>query len=163
MSEASAQAPLPLLQLEVDPDWIDYNGHMTDTAYVIAFTRGVETLLEWLGIDADYRASTHHTVYTLENHVRYLKEAGEGDRLAIEVQLVDRDAKRLHVFLRMLDAEGAELATSEQMLMGIDTASGRAAPFHAPVSERIERLGVAHEALARPAAIGRPIGLRRRD
>ena len=163
MTEAPPQAPLSLLQLEVDPEWIDYNGHMTDTAYVIVFTRGVETLLEWLGVNADYRASTRHTVYTLENHVRYLKEAGVGDRLAIDMQLVDRDAKRLHVFLRMLDGEGAELATSEQMLMGIDTASGRPAPFHAPVSERIERLGAAHDALARPASIGRPIGLRRRS
>jgi len=162
MIDVSPHAPLPLLDLSVQPGWIDYNGHMNDAAYAIAFSEGIEAFLTWLGFDADYRARAHHTVYTLEAHIRYLQEAGEGDGVAIDLQLVDCDAKRLHVYLRMLADDGTELATSEQMLMGIDTESGRSAPFQPPVSERLDALWTAHESLPRPDPVGHPIGIRRR-
>jgi len=162
VSDAAAHAPLLLLDLLVRPDWIDYNGHMNDAAYAVAFSEGIEAFLVWLGFDADYRARVHVTVYTLEAHIRYLQEAGEGDAVAIDLRLLDCDAKRLHVYLRMLAEDGTELATSEQMLMAIDTETGRSAPFRAPVSEQVESLWAAHESLPRPDPVGHPMGIRRR-
>ena len=73
--------------------------------------------------------------------------------------LLDSDAKRLHVLFTLTNADGDTLATSEQMLMGIDVASGRPAPFPEPVVARVEVLPKAGDEW--PKAAGRRIGIRR--
>src|SRR5699024_5490684 len=98
--------------------------------------------------------------YTLETHLCYRREAHEGQALGIDVVLLDRDAKRLHLFMEMHDESGQCLATSEQMLMGIDSDSGRPAPFPAAIVEAIERLPHA-PADGWPALAGRRVGFRR--
>ncbi len=72
--------------------------------------------------------------------------------------VLDRDAKRLHAFFEMRDSEGTLLATSEQMLMGIDREAGRPAPFPEAVATAIATLPSA-AAEAWPEAAGRRIGL----
>ena len=55
-------------------------------------------------------------------------------------------------------ADGALLATAEQMLLHVDAASGRAAPAAPAVLERVARIAAAHAALPRPERAGRAIG-----
>ena len=69
-------------------------------------------------------------------------------------QVLDADEKRLHVFHVLLrDGEPEPVATAEQMLLHVDTTSGRAAPAGARVLERVPRLRDEHAAL--PARIVR--------
>ncbi|GEK73286.1 MULTISPECIES: thioesterase family protein [Halomonas] len=149
---------MALLETRVVPEWVDYNGHMNDAEYARVFSLGVEALMDAIGLDEAGRRRHGYTVYTLETHLCYRREAHEGQPLAVDVTVLDRDAKRLHVFFEMRDTEGTLLATSEQMLMGIDSEAGRPAPFPDPVEAAIGELPIA-AADAWPDAAGRRIGL----
>lgn len=151
----------PILEEYVRPEWVDYNGHMNDTAYVGVFSTAVDLLIDQLGMDETFRQQHHYSVYTLENHMCYLAEAQEGQLLQVTVQLLDHDTKRLHVFLEMKDKDGKQLATSEQMLMGIDMNSGRPAFFPPSIQVQVENLGREHQQKPLPKQVGRKIGIRR--
>ncbi len=76
-------------------------------------------------------------------------------------QVLAADEKRLHLFHVLLrDAEPEPVATAEQMLLHVDTVTGRAAPAGGKVLERVTRLRDAHAALARPDRAGRSVGAR---
>jgi len=144
----------------VRPEWVDYNGHMNDSAFAVVFSQAIDALMDWLGIDAAFREENHYTLFTLETHIRYLNEAHEGTPLAVEIELLDHDPKRLHIFQTMRGgADGATtLATCEAMLMGIDQVVGRAAAFLMPI-EWEEPFGIV---MAEAMACGTPvIGTRR--
>lgn len=147
-----------LLETRVDPAWVDYNGHMNDAAYARVFSLAVEALMDHVGLDTAGRERHACTIYTLETHLCYRREAHEGEALTIVATLLDRDAKRLHMFFEMRDGEGHCLATSEQMLMGMGTVSGRPEPFPAVVDDRIAGLPRAAED-DWPALAGRRIGI----
>lgn len=149
---------MALLEIHVAPEWVDYNGHMNDAEYARVFSLGVEALMNAIGLDEAGRRTHGYTIYTLETHLCYRREAHEGQPLSVEVTLLDRDAKRLHVFFAMRDTEGTLLATSEQMLMGIDSDAGRPAPFPATVEAAIGELPSAAPD-AWPELAGRRIGL----
>lgn len=149
-----------ILESRVAPEWVDYNGHMNDAEYARVFSLGVEALMERIGLDAEGRERHGYTLYTLETHLCYRREAHEGQPLEVTLTLLDRDAKRLHAFFELLDGQGNLLATSEQMLMGMSQESGRPAPFPAAVEAAIDALPRAPED-AWPALAGRTIGIRR--
>ncbi|WP_242142029.1 MULTISPECIES: thioesterase family protein [unclassified Bacillus cereus group] len=152
----------PLLQKSVQKDWIDYNGHMTDAAYAVVFSMAVDQFMIELGINADFRNNQQYSIYTLETHLCYIAEAHEGQALQVKIQLLDYDPKRLHIFFTMENEQGELLATSEQMLMGMDMNKGRPAPFPPEIYTRIERLGKSHRSLQKPKQAGRTIGIRRK-
>ena len=108
-------------------DWTDYNGHMNDAEYARVFSLAVEALMDRVGLDEAGRAEHGYTIYTLETHLCYRQEAHRGEALAVALTLLDSDAKRLHVLFTLTNADDDTLATSEQMLMGIDVASALAA------------------------------------
>jgi acyl-CoA thioester hydrolase len=149
---------MKLLTTRVAPEWVDYNGHMNDAEYARVFSLAVDTLMERIGLDAEGRERLRHTLFMLETHLCYRREAHQGQVLGVEILLLNRDAKRLHALLTMHDEHGETLATSEQMLMGVDTQSRRPAPFPPAVVVAIEALPHA-EANAWPAAAGRRIGI----
>ncbi|SDN17324.1 thioesterase family protein [Vreelandella arcis] len=149
-----------LLETHVAPEWVDYNGHMNDAEYARVFSLAVDALMVRLGLDDAGRQQHNYTLYTLETHLCYRQEVHEGQALRVSVTLLDHDAKRLHPFFELLDQQGHLLATSEQMLMGIDQTNGRSGPFPAPVAEAISTLPQAAPD-AWPKQAGRPIGIRR--
>lgn len=150
-----------LLDTHVDAAWVDYNGHMNDAEYARVFSLAVDELMVHIGLDDAGREREHYTLFTLETHLCYRREAHEGEALGVDIELLDRDAKRLHAFFTLYNAEREAIATSEQMLMGIDTASGRPAAFPEAVAQRLEALAVTAPD-AWPAAAGRRIGITRR-
>ncbi|MEC8917391.1 MULTISPECIES: thioesterase family protein [Salinicola] len=162
MSEAHLMTTIPddpLFKTRVQDGWVDYNGHMNDAEYARVFSLAVEALMDCVGLDEAGRAEHGYTIYTLETHLCYRQEAHRGEALAVALTLLDSDAKRLHVLFTLTNADDDTLATSEQMLMGIDVASGRPAPFPEPVAARVEALPKAGDEW--PKAAGRRIGIRR--
>ncbi|MFJ7975976.1 thioesterase family protein [Peribacillus sp. JNUCC 23] len=156
-----SQTVKPLLEDIVRKDWIDYNGHMTDAAYAIVFSMAVDRLMIVLGINADFRNQYHYSIYTLETHLLFIKEAHEGQGLRVTIHLLDHDAKRLHVFFVMENDQGDRLATSEQMLMGMDMTEGRPAPFPASIKTRVENMANDYQSHPMPNEAGRKIGIRK--
>ena len=153
---ADVTAPLRLHETTVAPEWIDYNGHLTESRYLQIFGDATDALLRFIGVDADYLAAGR-SYYTVETHLSHLRQALAGERLHATTQLLGHDEKRLHVF-HALDRNGELVATAEQMLLHVE--HERAAPAHADVLMRIRNLGDAHATLPRPERAGRRISLR---
>ena len=147
-----------IFNTRVAAEWVDYNGHMNDAEYARVFSLAVEALMEHIGLDESGRAKHGYTIYTLETHLCYQRETHQGEPLAVSMALLDSDTKRLHVFFELHDSQGERLATSEQMLMGMDSTSVRPAPFPPAIQTAIEALPRPAE---RPAMAGRTIGIRR--
>ena len=115
-----------------------------------------------IGVDEAYRAAGS-SIYTMETRIRNLREAHIGDPLALTLQLIDHDAKRLHIFHAMTnEASGEVLATAEQILVHVDMQAGRSSPFPPEIAERIEAIAKAHAGLAVPPTVGVPLGIRRK-
>lgn len=145
----------------VRSEWVDYNGHMNDAAYARVFSLAVDAFMAHIGLDEKGINKHEYTIFTLETHLCYLREANEGEMLAVTAQLLDVDDKRLHIFFVMKNGNGEIVSTSEQMLMGIDTAQGKAAAFPKAIASIVETLWKAHKQLETTKQVGRKIGIRR--
>ncbi|MCP3971967.1 MAG: thioesterase [Rhodobacteraceae bacterium] len=93
-----------LFEQTVLPGWIDYNGHMRDSYYGLVFSLAVDALQDEVGFDAAYRQRTGCTIYLPEDHKFYLREIRQGARVRAETWVLDCNAKRFHLHLRMLVA-----------------------------------------------------------
>jgi acyl-CoA thioesterase FadM len=164
-AETSAEAPLRLYDTEVRHEWVDYNGHMSEAFYVLVFGYTTDALLDYIGMDAEYRERSRCSLYTLETHVCYLREAREGEPLAVETQLLEVDHKRAHIFHSMYHAgDRGLLASGELMLLHVENegeSEPRSAPFPEGVSERLREIQEAQDSLTRPEQAGRSIGIKR--
>ena len=144
----------------IQPEWVDYNGHLRDAFYLLIFSYATDALMDQLGLDEAGRARTGHTLYTLECHLNYLAEVKLGAEVEVRTQLLAHDRKRLHIHHGLYCPGGEQLlAASEQMLMNIDSRSARSAPFDDAVLTAVQALHEAQRDLPRPAHVGRVIGL----
>jgi carnitine 3-dehydrogenase len=144
---AGTAAPARMLDTYVRPEWIDYNGHMTDSRYLQVFGDATDALLRWAGVDDAYR-KTGRAVYTLESHVTHVAEAKALEPLYVTTQMLELDAKRVrlrHCLYRRRDE--TLIATARQLYVHVDTRARRAAPFEPQVHARLERLALAHAQL----------------
>jgi len=160
----SSVGPLGTGGRTVPADWIDYNGHMMDGYYAIAFTEATEAFLDHLGLGAAYRRETGAGLYTVESHLCFAASVRAGAPLRYSSQLLGADEKRLHVFHRMTEAAtGAEAATNELMFLHVDIATERVTAMPADRRRAVAALAAEHAALPAPMAAGRRIAMTRRD
>jgi carnitine 3-dehydrogenase len=144
----------------VDPSWVDYNGHMTEARYLHVFAEATDALLRSIGLNADYLGRSA-SAFTVETHLRHLREVSGLEPIRVETQILGADEKRLHLFHTMSHGTRHEaLATAEQMLLHVDTTAGRASAWQEPVASRVAEAAAAHAALSVPAAVGRAIAMR---
>jgi acyl-CoA thioester hydrolase len=157
--------PAPLLTHTgiAPPEWMDYNGHLMDGYYLVAFTDATEGFLDYLGFGPQYRERTGCTIYTVEGHINFLREVKAGARLTYTTQVFDCDAKRLHVFhvMRLDDDEPA--ATNELMLLHVNQRILKVEPMPPANLERAMALYQTHCALPRPPQAGRIIAIPKRN
>jgi acyl-CoA thioesterase FadM len=154
-------APLRLISPTVPRDWVDYNGHMSESCFLLVFGDQSDAFFRLIGIDEAYRAGGH-SLFTVQTMIFNLAEAHLGDRLDLSLQLLDADDKRLHIFHAMHNADtGLLLATGEQMLVHVDMAAGRSTPMPPELHARVHAVLAAHADLARPAQAGRNIAIKR--
>jgi carnitine 3-dehydrogenase len=158
VSTADPSQPLRLAVATVQPDWIDYNGHMTDFRYGQLFGDAMDALYRQAGIDAAYRTDKSRMYYTVESHVRHLGEAKAGDSLYVTTQVLSVDPKRLHVFHRLYRKPDVLIATGEQMHLHVDTSASKAAAVDPAVRAKLEAIRRAHSSLKSPSGAGRHIG-----
>ena len=147
----------------VQPQWIDYNGHMNMGYYAVAFDMvATDAFFDYLGIGLEQKEKENTSTFTLGTNIDYLGEVLEGDRLQITTQLMDWDHKRLHFFHVMHHQDkGYVAATNECLNMYIDMTTRRATAFNQTQQERLAQelaLGQAHDI---PQGFGRKLGIRR--
>ncbi len=159
---AAVPAPLRLHRAVVGPEWVDYNGHMSESCFLLVFGDNSDAFFRYFGIDEAYREAGH-SLFTVETHIHHVREVSKGEPIALTLQLLDLDPKRLHVFHSMEHGEtGVLLATAEQLLLHVDTRAGRVVPLPDVLYERLEAIRAAHAGLSIPEQVGHVIGIRRR-
>ncbi|HZO23284.1 MAG TPA: 3-hydroxyacyl-CoA dehydrogenase NAD-binding domain-containing protein [Steroidobacteraceae bacterium] len=157
----SIDAPLKLIEVQVRPEWLDYNGHMTDSRYLQVFGDATDALFRQVGVNDQYRKSGR-ALYAVESHMTHTAEAKVFDTLSVNTQLLSVDEKRVHLFHRMHRAsDEVVVATAEQIYLHVDAAARKASSMDASVHARLDAVRAAHASLPAPAQKGRHIGMPR--
>lgn len=142
------------------PEWVDYNGHLRDAYFLLIFSYATDALMERIGLDADARGQSGHSLFTLEAHINYLHEVKLDTEVWVQTQVIGFDRKRLHLY-HSLHREGFDeaLAASEQMLLHVDLAGPKSAPFGEHSVALLQGLMDEQRDLQAPQFVGRVLGL----
>lgn len=127
----------------IQPDWIDYNGHLRDAYYVLIVSAATDALMDRIGLDAAYRARTHCTLYTVEMHVHFLDEVKAADTALVDVRILAVDGKRIHAAFELRrEAATGVAAVVELMLLHVrqETSGAASTPFPPEVADALARL-----------------------
>ena len=148
----------------LEPEWIDYNGHLRDAYYGLIVSYACDALMDRLGMDAAYRERTHNTLYTVEMHIHYLQEVKKTDIVLAKVRILGADQKRIHAAFDVIrERDGIVAATAEQMLLHVhqgETVS--TAPFPAEIANAVSTLATSTAGAPDPGPGSRRMELRRR-
>ena len=157
-------APFVSSPMRVEPQWIDYNGHLNMAYYHVLFDRAVDEVFSLVGLTRDYVETRHASTFAAECHILYKRELTEGDLVRVTAQLIAFDDKRLHYYLEMRHAnEGWLAATSENLSLHVDMVHRKVTPFPADILANIALMKAAHSMMPLPATIGRIIGMPRKS
>jgi carnitine 3-dehydrogenase len=146
--EAGTKGAVRMLDTYVRPEWIDYNGHMTDSRYLQVFGDATDALFRWAGVDDAYRKAGR-AMYTLESHVTHVAEAKVLEPIYVTTQVLELEPKRVrlhHILYRRRDE--AVIARATQVYAHVDTQAKHATPFERPVHQRLDGLRAARAAPA---------------
>ena len=147
--------------MQVEPGWIDYNGHMNMAFYTMLFDRAADEFYGLIGFGSEYAARRQLTTYTAEFHVCYLRELHLGQKVRVRSWLMDHDAKRFHTWQEIW-TEGAEpwcAATGEGLGLHVDMTGPRVAPMPPDIAAKMDAFARAHGHPDRPERAGRSIGI----
>jgi acyl-CoA thioester hydrolase len=151
-------------RVRIEPEWIDYNGHVRDAYYALAASLASDAMMLEVGMDEAYRTRTQCTLYTLEMHVHYLREVKHDDELSVAGSILDCDAKRIHFGCRFVSPRVPEgMATAEMMLLHVhqgETPASRAFPEE--IQARLAPLKTTPAALAAFTPAAGKIAIKRR-
>jgi carnitine 3-dehydrogenase len=148
-----------LIETQVRPEWVDYNGHMTDSRYLQVFGDATDALLRSVGVDDAYRQSGR-AFYTVETHVSHKAEALVLDPLYVTTRILALDDKRIHLAHSLFRRRDERLiATGEQLYLHVNRAAGKAAPMDAAMHARLDIIRAAHAGMPEPAGSRRRLRL----
>jgi len=143
-------AGIPIYQTAIQPEWIDYNGHVCDAYYGLIVSVAIDALMDRVGLDEAYRSRSGCTIYTLEMHLNYLKEVHQSDLALVGVRIVALDHKRIHAAFEITrSGKPGVAATAEVMLLHVQRAGDAVstASFPAEVATALAELQAASAGL----------------
>lgn len=153
--------PLDAYRDVVRSEWIDHNRHLNMGYYVVVFDLATDAFLDYIGLTREYKSTNGVMTFSLESHVTYRRELGEGDELRFTTQLLDFDEKRFHYFHQMYHArEGYLAATNELLSLHVSQETRRSAPMAPEILDRLAKILRAHRELPTPPQVGRVMGLK---
>jgi len=115
----------------VRPEWIDYNGHLSEPYYVLVFGDATTHLMHTVGLGPEHSGSS---LYTVEAHIRYLREVGPDADLDVTTRVLDVGTKKVRLCHEMRVA-GDLVATEE--ILAVHVTASRASPLPADIAERL--------------------------
>ena len=149
-------------EVEVLPDWIDYNDHMNVAYYVAAFDLGIDAFKAVIGIDLAYIEREKRSTVALESHITYQREASLGEKLRVDTRLLDYDGKRCHIYQEMYRGDEL-LSTLETLSISFDTAARKSCPFADDVAPRYQQMHESQKNLPIPEWVGKSVGIKRKN
>jgi acyl-CoA thioester hydrolase len=123
----------------VRPEWIDYNGHLSEPFYVLVFGHGTDAVMAAIGMTPQYLIDTGTSLYTVEAHIRYLDQVPPDSELEVRSWVIGVSGKLLWLWHEMY-CEGRLRASEEVLAVHVDSRAGRASPFPAELRARAEAL-----------------------
>ncbi len=143
----------------ISGDWVDYNGHMNVAYYVLIFDQATDVFLANVGIDETYRQKTGRSVFVVESHIIYTRELLENAEVKISTQIINVDAKRLHLFHTMCQSDTNQPAsTIEIMILHMDLQSRKSVTFPEPMIKHLRKIREHHANFSVPRQVGRQVG-----
>lgn len=141
----------------VQPEWIDYNEHLTEYCYLKLFGDATDVVLAQIGAGMDYVAAGH-SWYTVETHIRHLGQARLGEPVEVRTRVLAADTKRLHLFHEMVNLRhDAVIATAEHMLVHVDAKAEKSAPAPQAMQDKAHAFVACQSHLPAPDGVGRYI------
>ena len=107
---------VPLTNKIIIKDWIDYNGHMNLSYYILVFDMGAEVILSKFQMGEQAAKTTKRSTMVVETHTNYIKEVKENDEVIISLSHIDHDKKRLHYKLEMYEKSETILSATTEVL-----------------------------------------------
>ncbi len=152
---ADLSQPILTLSRAVPLDWVDYNGHMTESRYLDAFAQSTDRFMEMIGCDADYIASGG-SYFTAETHIRHLDEVHAGARITVHTQMIVGAGKKLHLFHTMREGSRV-LATGEHFLLHVSLETRKPCAPSAEIEAAMAQIATAQAGLPAPEGAGAAI------
>lgn len=154
------QNGLPRYQSRVDPDWLDYNGHMNVAYYTLVFDKAGEAWVESVGMGEAHTRETGYSWMVAEAHITYQNEVRSGEQLEVETRVLAVDDKRIHLFQTMFkQGDTGVVATNEQLILHVDLHLRRVQPFPAEIYAKLRQLWTMQDRFAPPVEAGRSISM----
>lgn len=145
------------LELGVEAEWIDYNGHMTEWQYYKVFADAGENFLRAMGFTEDYRLQGY-SFFSVEGHQRNLRECRVGTPIRVYTEMIGYDALRLHIYQYAVDvSRDIVLATGEHMMLHVDTVKRKATPTGDYISSCLRSACEKWRPLVRPRGLSKAI------
>jgi acyl-CoA thioester hydrolase len=100
-------------------------------------------------------------LFVLETHLTYAREVRLGAPLRITSQILDHDAKRVHLFHHMYHGdEGWLVATNEVLMINVEYQTRRTGPWPGETMRRLGHMAATHQTLPKPENAGRTIRIK---
>ena len=119
-----------LVDKKIIKDWIDYNGHMNLSYYILVFDMGAEVILSKFKMGEHSAKTTKKSTMVVETHTNYIREVKQNDEVIVSLSHLDRDKKRLHYKLEMRQKSTNDLsATTEVLALYMDLGKRKVSEF----------------------------------
>jgi len=128
--------------------FLDENQHVNVQYYVHLVERGLGEIFRRVGLGERYAAADVIGNFALEQHIRYLAELLENDKVSVYIRLVELSPKRAYFIGFLVNDSREELAaTVEVVMMNVDIARRRGRPFPPAAKEKLDHLLARHSSL----------------
>ena len=151
--------PLTIWNTVIPENWIDYNSHMTEGYYGVAFANASDEFLIHIGFDSNYRTN-HGTFYTVEAQIRFLEELKEGSAIHTETILIGCDSKRIQLHHALYGSNNLTLAaTQAAMLLHVTIIDDihSVSEIQEPLKQNLIETNNLHSEIDRPHYLGNGI------
>lgn len=146
---------------QVEESFIDENGHMNIGDYFRLTSHSLWDDTRDAGVGNDYIDARGLSLFTVEQHIRYLGEMRLGDRFTVHNRFLARTGKAVHAMSFLLDQEKSRLAcTMEVTWVHVDMATRRAVDLPDDIAAGLDVLVTRGSSIGWPAPVTGVMGAR---
>ncbi|WP_240789448.1 acyl-CoA thioesterase [Pseudooceanicola onchidii] len=147
-------------EMEILPEWIDFNGHLNMAYYGVLFDIGCNHGFNAIGFGADYRRDHGMTSMTADFRIRYLRELLLGDRVRCSFRIVKVGTRAFHYCQELIHSDGWVAATAETVNLHVDMEARKVVPYTDKLRNALEKMAAEQASSPVPDWVGLPLGVR---
>lgn len=145
----------------VESGFIDENGHMNVGDYFRLTSHSLWDATRDAGVTDEYIGERGMSLFTVEQHVRYLGEMRLGERFTVHHRFLARSEKVVHAMSFLVDQDKCRLAcTMEVSWVHVDMTTRRSVPLPDDVAAAFDALIADSAALDWAAPVSGAMGVR---